>query len=73
MGLTRKSKSLRAYGTFGEIRDLIARTAFTQLRYSPLILVGTLAGNVSDVYSASASFFLRVIQPRGSLDLWHGS
>jgi hopene-associated glycosyltransferase HpnB len=44
MGLTRKSESLRAYGTFGEIRDLIARTAFTQLRYSPPILVGTLAG-----------------------------
>jgi hopene-associated glycosyltransferase HpnB len=44
MGLTRKSESLRAYGTFGEIRDLIARTAFTQLRYSPLILMGTLAG-----------------------------
>jgi hopene-associated glycosyltransferase HpnB len=44
MGLTRKSTSLRAYGTFGEIRDLIARTAFTQLRYSPLLLAGTLAG-----------------------------
>jgi|HubBroStandDraft_6_1064221.scaffolds.fasta_scaffold05451_6 hopene-associated glycosyltransferase HpnB len=44
MGLTRKSESLRAYGTFGEIRDLIARTAFTQLRYSALILMGTLAG-----------------------------
>ena len=44
LGLTRKSTSLRAYGTFGEIRDLIARTAFTQLRYSTLILVGTLAG-----------------------------
>jgi hopene-associated glycosyltransferase HpnB len=44
MGLTRKSASLRAYGTFGEIRDLIARTAFTQLRYSALVLVGTLTG-----------------------------
>jgi hopene-associated glycosyltransferase HpnB len=44
LGLTRKSASLRAYGTFGEIRDLISRTAFTQLRYSTLILVGTLAG-----------------------------
>jgi hopene-associated glycosyltransferase HpnB len=43
MGLTRKSTSLRAYGTFGEIRDLIARTAFTQLRYSALLLTGTLA------------------------------
>jgi hopene-associated glycosyltransferase HpnB len=44
MGLTRKSTSLRAYGTFEEIRDLIARTAFTQLRYSALILTGTLVG-----------------------------
>jgi hopene-associated glycosyltransferase HpnB len=44
MGLTRKSTSLRAYGTFGEIRDLIARTAFTQLRYSSLLLAGTLSG-----------------------------
>ncbi len=44
MGLTRKSTSLRAYGAFGEIRDLIARTAYTQLRYSALLLAGTLAG-----------------------------
>lgn len=42
LGLTRKSTSLRAYVTFAEIRDLIARTAFTQLRYSPLLLAGTL-------------------------------
>jgi hopene-associated glycosyltransferase HpnB len=44
MGLTRTSASLRAYKTFGDIGDLIARTAFTQLRYSALLLVGTLAG-----------------------------
>ena len=44
MGLSRKSVSLRAYQTFGEIRDLIARTAFTQLKYSSLLLLGTLAG-----------------------------
>jgi hopene-associated glycosyltransferase HpnB len=44
MGLTRKSTSLRAYGTFAEIRDLIARTAFTQLRYSAVLLAGTLLG-----------------------------
>ena len=42
MGLTRASVSLRTYTTFREIRDLIARTAFTQLRYSPLLLLGTL-------------------------------
>ena len=44
MGLTRKSVSLRAYESFGEIRDMIARTAFTQLRYSLLVLIGTLIG-----------------------------
>jgi hopene-associated glycosyltransferase HpnB len=44
MGLTRKSHSLRAYTTFAEIRDMIARTAFTQLRYSALLLIGTLLG-----------------------------
>ena len=44
MGLTRKSVSLRSYRTFGEVRDLIARTAFTQLGYSVLMLAGTLLG-----------------------------
>lgn len=44
MGLTRKSVSLREYKGFAEIRDMIARTAFTQLRYSTLILSGTLLG-----------------------------
>jgi hopene-associated glycosyltransferase HpnB len=44
MGLTRRSVSLRAYGNFGEIRDMIARTAFTQLRYSVLVLLDTLVG-----------------------------
>jgi hopene-associated glycosyltransferase HpnB len=44
MGLTRMSRSLRAYTTFAEIRDMIARTAFTQLHYSALLLIGTLLG-----------------------------
>ena len=42
MGLTRKSVSLRTYTSFTEIKDLIARTAFTQLGYSGLALAGTL-------------------------------
>ena len=44
MGLTRASLSLRAYGSLREIRDMISRTAFTQLRHSGLLLAGTLAG-----------------------------
>lgn len=46
MGLTRKNVSLRGYSTFAEIRDLIARTAFTQLKYSSLLLMGTLVGMI---------------------------
>ncbi len=44
MGLTRASVSLRSYGSLAEIRELIARTAFTQLRYSFFLLIATLAG-----------------------------
>jgi len=44
LGLTRKSVSLRTYASFTEIQDLIARTAFTQLGYSGLLLAGTLLG-----------------------------
>ncbi|TAM54209.1 MAG: glycosyltransferase [Paraburkholderia sp.] len=38
------SHSLRPYDGPGEIWNMIARTAFTQLRYSPWLLAGTLAG-----------------------------
>ena len=44
MGLTRVSVSLRGYGTFAEIRDMIARTAFTQLHYSFAFFAVALAG-----------------------------
>jgi hopene-associated glycosyltransferase HpnB len=44
MRLTRGSHSLRAYSGFAEIRDMISRTAFTQLRYSSLELLLTLLG-----------------------------
>ena len=44
MGLTRASISLRGFDSFAEIRDMIARTAFTQLRYSLLLLAATLTG-----------------------------
>jgi hopene-associated glycosyltransferase HpnB len=39
-----KSHSLRPYDGPGEIWNMIARTAFTQLRYSPWLLAGTLLG-----------------------------
>jgi hopene-associated glycosyltransferase HpnB len=44
MGLTRASVSLRGYGTFAEIRNIIARTAFTQLHHSFGFLLVALVG-----------------------------
>jgi len=44
LGLNRDSVSIRDYAGFGEIGRMISRTAFTQLRYSALLLAGTVAG-----------------------------
>jgi hopene-associated glycosyltransferase HpnB len=57
MGLTRGSVSLRAYSNFGEILDMIARTAFTQLRHSRLLLFGTLGGMILSYIAPVALVF----------------
>ncbi|MGL5032333.1 MAG: glycosyltransferase, partial [Microcystaceae cyanobacterium] len=44
LGLTESTKSLRAYDSLDTIWNMIARTAYTQLNYNPLLLVGTLLG-----------------------------
>lgn len=44
LGHAEATHSLRVYGRFREIWAMIARTAFTQLRYSPLLLAGTVLG-----------------------------
>jgi hopene-associated glycosyltransferase HpnB len=64
MGLTRASVSLRAYRSFSEIRDMIARTAFTQLRYSTLLLAGTLAGMFFTYLAPVALLFVHDPAPR---------
>lgn len=44
LGLTQTTRSLRPYDSLRTIWDMVARTAYTQLNYSPLLLVGTLFG-----------------------------
>jgi hopene-associated glycosyltransferase HpnB len=44
MGVTRRSLSMRSYTSFAEIRDMIARTAYTQLQYSRTLLALTVFG-----------------------------
>ncbi|AFZ02673.1 glycosyltransferase [Calothrix sp. PCC 6303] len=46
LGLSTSTLSLRPYPHLSNIWDMIARTAFTQLNYSPLLLVGTVIGMV---------------------------
>jgi hopene-associated glycosyltransferase HpnB len=71
MGLTRKSESLRAYATFGEIRDLIARTAFTQLGYSALLLLGTIVAMLlTYLLPVVLSFHTQPLVWRMSLAAW---
>jgi hopene-associated glycosyltransferase HpnB len=44
LGLTERAHSIRPYPGFEDIRRMVARSAYAQLRYSPLILAGVLAG-----------------------------
>jgi hopene-associated glycosyltransferase HpnB len=44
LGLTDRVRSIRRYPHFGDIRHMVARSAYAQLRYSPLLLAGTVAG-----------------------------
>jgi hopene-associated glycosyltransferase HpnB len=44
LGLTQRAHSIRAYPDFQDIRRMVARSAYAQLRYSPLILLGVVAG-----------------------------
>jgi len=44
LGLTERVRSLRPYAGLDEVRSMISRTAYAQLGYSPIELVGTVAG-----------------------------
>jgi hopene-associated glycosyltransferase HpnB len=44
LGLTDRVQSIRPYASWGDIRRMVARSAYAQLRYSPLLLAGTIFG-----------------------------
>src|ERR1051325_4936451 len=44
LGLTDRVISIRPYATWGDIRRMVARSAYAQLNYSPLQLAGCIAG-----------------------------
>jgi hopene-associated glycosyltransferase HpnB len=44
LGLTDRVHSIRRYPHLGDIRQMVARSAYAQLRYLPALLAGTVAG-----------------------------
>ena len=44
LGLTDRSVSIRPYRSFSSVAAMISRSAYAQLGYSPLVLVGTVLG-----------------------------
>jgi hopene-associated glycosyltransferase HpnB len=52
LGLTDRAVSLRPYDGMGEIRHMVARSAYAQLSYSPLLLAGAVIGMML-VYAAA--------------------
>src|SRR6185295_13590056 len=69
LGLTESTHSLRSYGSLRAICDLVARTAYHQLRYSPLALAGTVIAMallyavppLAIVLGSTGAFFLGAI------------
>lgn len=46
LGLTYRSRSIRPYRGFAPVAAMISRSAYAQLRYSPVLLAGTVLGMV---------------------------
>jgi hopene-associated glycosyltransferase HpnB len=44
LGLSTSVRSMRPYPRLADLWDMVARSAYTQLRYSPLLLTGTVVG-----------------------------
>jgi len=57
LGLTRQVVSVRPYPGLTSLWQMVARSAYTQLRYSPAVLAGTLAGLL----------FLYLLPPAGAV------
>ncbi len=57
MGVTSETRSAREYLEFGEIWNMIARTAFAQLKHSTPVLIGTIIGMMALYVAPIAALF----------------
>ncbi len=67
--LATRSRSIRPYASFGAIWSMVARTAYTQLRHSPALLAGTVAGMLLLYYVPVAASFAGVRRRRADIAL----
>ena len=68
LGLTERAVSLRRYPKIGDIANMVSRSAYAELRYSPLLLTGTLIGMIV-IYVAPP---LIALMPTGQIGLAAG-
>ncbi|MEA5511846.1 glycosyltransferase [Crocosphaera sp. UHCC 0190] len=61
LGLSEKTRSLRPYDSLDSIWNMVARTAYTQLYYSPFLLLGTLLGMILVYLVAPLSLMLGLL------------
>lgn len=66
LGLSERVMSLRPYPFFEDIRRMVARSAYAQLRYSPLLLAGTVLG-MGLIYIAPLAIALLAASPANIL------
>lgn len=69
LGLSSRSRSIRPYDGLEPIWSMVARTAYTQLRHSPLLLAGTVAGMLLLYYVPVAATFAGVRRRRADIAL----
>ena len=70
LGLTERVHSIRPYPDIEDIRRMVARSAYAQLHYSPLLLAGTVAGMAltylaPPLLALFASGTAQILGPRG--------
>jgi hopene-associated glycosyltransferase HpnB len=69
LGLATRSRSVRPYASAGAVWSMVARTAYTQLAYSPALLAGTVAGMLLLYYVPVAATFAGVRRRRADVAL----
>jgi hopene-associated glycosyltransferase HpnB len=63
LGLSQTTHSLRPYESLNSIWQMVARTAYTQLNYSPLLLLGTVIGMYLVYLAAPIGIITALIYP----------